>query len=87
MMARVAAQQHGGEHFVDMRRCAARAGPSHRFADADQSGVGLDAHDDRALAEQGVVPHAEGGQGELGRDVAVKRVGEGGEEGDGFDFD
>ena len=86
MVARVAAEQHGGEHFVDMRRRAAGAGPSHGFADADQAGVGCDAHDDGALAEQGVRAHGKGGLGELGRDVAGEGVGEGCEEGDGFDL-
>ena len=40
MMARIAAQQHGRQHFVDMRRRAPRARPSHRFADADQAFIG-----------------------------------------------
>ena len=86
MMPRVSAQQHGRQHLVDMRRRAARTGASHRLANADQSLVGLDAHDHRALTQQRIVAHAEGRQRQFRRDVAVKGIGEGGEEGDGFDF-
>ena len=85
-MPRVAAQQHRRQHFVNMRRRSARARPPHRLADADHAGVGRDAHDDRALAKQGVSPHGEGRLGELGRDVAIEGVGERGEERDGFDL-
>ena len=86
MMPRVSAQQHGRQHFVDMRRRAARTGSSHRLADADQSLVGLDAHDHRALTQQRIIPHAERRQRQLSRDIAVKGVGESGEEWDGFNF-
>ena len=75
-MAWIFADEHGREHFVDMSGGATWSRAAHCLADADQSVVGGDAHDHRALAEQRIIAHAKSGMGQFSWHVAIKGVGE-----------